>query len=87
VEALGTAILSIEGLLFLAHSQRVVGEVHSDVVAVDWMLSPTPPELRPDVVALPRELLRPRPKPRVIVTELAARCHLASSASRSSRRS
>jgi hypothetical protein len=38
-------------------------------------------ELRPDVVALGRELRRQRPKPtrRAIATELAARGHLASS--------
>jgi hypothetical protein len=38
-------------------------------------------ELRPDVVALARELRRRRPKPtlRVIATERAARGHLASS--------
>jgi hypothetical protein len=44
-------------------------------------------ELRPDVVALARELRRRRPKPTcVIVTELAARDHLAGSGKPSSRR-
>jgi hypothetical protein len=43
-------------------------------------------ELRPDVVALARELRRRRPKPTcVIVTELAARGHLAGSGKPSSR--
>ena len=46
-------------------------------------------ELRPDTVALARELRRRRPKPtlRAISAELAVRGHLAGSASRSSRQS
>jgi hypothetical protein len=43
-------------------------------------------ELRPDVVALARELRRRRPKP-TCVSELAARGHLAGSGKPSSRRS
>ena len=47
----GQAILSIEGLLFLAHPQGVVGEVHSDVVAVglDLLRSIEPPVVRDHV--------------------------------------
>jgi hypothetical protein len=49
--ALGLAVLSIESLVFLAHPQGVVGEVHSDLVAVgfDLLRRIEPPVVRDHV--------------------------------------